>query len=72
MLRLQKTQNFASPIKKMDMEKYKNKYRIESTRLKNHDYGGDGWYFITICTQHREHYFGILLYPKICKIFVGI
>jgi putative transposase len=71
MLRLQKTQNFASPIKKMDMEKYKNKYRIESTRLKNHDYGGDGWYFITICTQHREHYFGDIIISKNMQNFCG-
>ncbi len=40
------------------MEKYQNKYRSETTRLKNHDYGADGWYFITICTHNRENYFG--------------
>jgi ATP-dependent DNA helicase RecQ len=40
------------------MKKYQNKYRSETTRLKNHDYGADGWYFITICTHHRENYFG--------------
>jgi putative transposase len=66
------TQNFASPIKKMDMGKYKNKYRIESTRLKNHDYGGDGWYFITICTQHREHYFGDIMIPTETQDFASL
>jgi len=40
------------------MEKYKNKYRSDTTRLKNHDYGSDNWYFVTICTHDREHYFG--------------
>jgi len=40
------------------MKKYKNKYRIETTRLKNWDYGWNGAYFITICTQNRIHYFG--------------
>jgi REP element-mobilizing transposase RayT len=40
------------------MEKYKNRYRSETTRLKNHDYGSDDWYFVTICTNNREHYFG--------------
>jgi REP element-mobilizing transposase RayT len=40
------------------MKKYKNKYRIETTRLKNWNYGWNGAYFITICTQNRIHYFG--------------
>lgn len=39
-------------------EKYKNKYRISSARLKNWDYSANGAYFITICTQNREHFFG--------------
>ena len=37
---------------------YKNKYRIASARHPNWDYGGDSAYFITICTQHRTHFFG--------------
>ncbi len=40
------------------MSKYKNKYRIESTRLKNWDYGSNGNYFVTICTKNMQHYFG--------------
>ena len=40
------------------MEKFRNKYRISSTRLKNWDYGWNGLYFVTICTQNRECYFG--------------
>jgi REP element-mobilizing transposase RayT len=40
------------------MEKFKSKYRIESARLKNWDYGSNGMYFITICTRNREHFFG--------------
>lgn len=40
------------------MAKYKNKYRIESTRLQNWDYGWPGCYFITICTRNRNCYFG--------------
>ncbi len=40
------------------MEKYQNKYRIDTTRLKNHDYGANGFYFVTICTHNRENYFG--------------
>jgi len=37
---------------------YKNKYRIESTRLKGWDYGWDGFYFITICVKGRIFEFG--------------
>lgn len=40
------------------MEKYKNKYRIASARAQWWDYGWNGAYFITICTQNREHFFG--------------
>lgn len=40
------------------MEKRVNTYRNDSTRLKNRDYGAPGNYFITICTQNRENYFG--------------
>lgn len=40
------------------MTLYKNKYRIESFRLKNWDYRNAGAYFITICTQDRVHFFG--------------
>ena len=38
--------------------KFKNKYRIPSTRLQTWDYSKNGAYFITICTQNREHFFG--------------
>ena len=40
------------------MTLFKNKYRIESFRLKNWDYRNAGAYFITICTKNRAHYFG--------------
>ena len=38
--------------------KYKNKYRIQSARMRNWDYGWNAPYFITICTQNRICYFG--------------
>ena len=40
------------------MENFQNKYRIDTTRLKNWDYGATGFYFVTICTHDRENYFG--------------
>ncbi len=40
------------------MDKYQNRYRIPSARLQNWDYGANGAYFITICTENRDHFFG--------------
>jgi len=39
-------------------EKIKDRYRIESSRMQNWDYGRNGKYFITICTGGRECFFG--------------
>lgn len=41
----------------MYSEKFQNCYRISSARASWHAYDG-GAYFVTICTSHREHYFG--------------
>ena len=43
------------------MEKFKDKYRIPSTRLITWDYGWNAQYFITICTKNREHSFGKII-----------
>jgi len=40
------------------MTLFKNKYRVESARLKDWDYHNPGFYFVTLCTKNREHYFG--------------
>lgn len=37
---------------------YKSKYRLESSRLKNWDYSCEDKYFITICTENRDMFFG--------------
>jgi putative transposase len=37
---------------------YKGRYPVETTRLKSWDYSNDGWYFVTICTKNRMHFFG--------------
>ncbi len=42
----------------MIRNKFQNKYRIPSARWKEWNYGDEGAYFVTICTKHREHYFG--------------
>jgi putative transposase len=40
------------------MSLFKNQFRIESARKPDWDYGSNGAYFITICTQNRAHFFG--------------
>ncbi len=40
------------------MDKFKNKYRIQSARLRNWDYGWNALYFVTICTKDRQCFFG--------------
>jgi REP element-mobilizing transposase RayT len=39
-------------------DKFANRYRIPSARLKNWDYSSEATYFITICTASRECLFG--------------
>ena len=41
-------------------DKFKNRYRIASTRLRNWDYSSDGAYFLTICAADCQHYFGMV------------
>ena len=38
--------------------KFQNRYRIDSIRLKQWNYGWSAFYFITICTQNRACVFG--------------
>ncbi|HCY78045.1 MAG TPA: transposase [Ignavibacteriales bacterium] len=47
------------------MAKYKDKYRIESTRLPTWDYRNAEYYFITILTKNRKHYFGKVVDGKL-------
>ena len=42
-------------------DKFQGRYRIDSARLADYDYGSNGMYFITICTQNRESYFGEII-----------
>lgn len=56
----------------MNQGKFQNKYRISSIRAQWWDYGWNGAYFITICTQDREHYFGKIQKNKMVLSEVGI
>ena len=53
-------------------EKFKKKYRIESTRLQNWDYRWAGAYFVTICTKDRQHYFGEIEEGKMILSNLGV
>ena len=54
----------------MSDDLFQNKYRIESARADWHDYNG-GAYFITICTKHREHFFGEIMDGKMVLSEIG-
>ena len=56
----------------MSQVKFQNKYRIASIRAQWWDYGWNGAYFITICTQNRKHYFGEIQNGKMILSHVGI
>lgn len=42
-------------------DKFNNKYRIPTNRLQGFDYGSNAFYFVTICTKNKEHYFGEII-----------
>ncbi len=46
------------------MEKFRNKYRIQSHRMPNWDYSDNGFYFITLITQNRECNLGQIINPQ--------
>ena len=54
------------------MEKFQDKYRIQSARLKDWDYSSAGAYFITICTRDRIHFFGEIVNGKMAYTPLGI
>lgn len=53
------------------MTRFKNKYRIESTRFQDRDYGNAGFYYVTICTHDRIHHFGEILAGKMQHSLAG-
>lgn len=50
------------------MERFNGKYRIPSARAQWWDYAHTGAYFITICTAHRQHYFGKISTPPVVQL----
>jgi hypothetical protein len=54
------------------MYKFLDRYRVGSSRLQKWDYRWKGAYFITICTQGRECYFGDVVDGKMKLLGIGI
>ncbi|PAX57107.1 transposase [Brunnivagina elsteri] len=55
----------------MTKPKFQGKYRIESTRLANHDYTANGWYFVTICIKDCLPYFGQVISGQVKLSEIG-
>ena len=52
-------------------DKFRNKYKITSTRLQGYDYSSEGAYFITICTHQHQNYFGDIINGEINLSEIG-
>ena len=40
------------------MGKFTDRFRIETTRLRDWNYSASGWYFVTMCTKNQKPWFG--------------
>ena len=56
----------------MSSDKFRNKYRIPSARAQWWDYRNGASYFITICTAHKENYFGKIINGQMALSRIGI
>lgn len=52
-------------------ELFKNKFRVQSARLPDYDYGQRGFYFVTICTELRVCCFGDVVDEKMILNEIG-
>jgi len=51
--------------------KFRNKFRIETTRLRDYDYSANGAYFVTICANKFKQYFGKIENEKVVLSDIG-
>jgi putative transposase len=54
------------------MTRFRNRYRVESTRLQGWDYASAGWYFVTLCTRDRTCWFGDIVDGDMCLSEAGL
>jgi len=52
-------------------DKFRNKFRIETTRLTDYDYSSYGAYFITICIDKFKQYFGKIENERVILSEIG-
>jgi len=52
-------------------DKFQDKYRISTARLQNWNYESEATYFVTVCTAHRECYFGNIVNGKMVLSELG-
>ena len=52
--------------------KFSEKFKLNSPRLKNWDYSTPGYYFITICTYNHNNFFGKIINNKMELSKMGI
>lgn len=50
---------------------YRNKFRVESARLRGWDYSTNGFYFVTVCTRARDCVFGTVDQAKVILSNIG-
>ncbi|MBN1359476.1 MAG: hypothetical protein JW993_02740 [Sedimentisphaerales bacterium] len=53
------------------MALYREKYRVETTRLASWDYSSRGYYFVTICTKAHENSFGEIVAGEMVRTNIG-
>lgn len=53
------------------MTRFKDRYRIESTRLPGWDYTSPGYYFVTLCTKDRQPFFGEVIAGRMLLSTMG-
>lgn len=56
---------------KNNLNKFRGKFRVKSTRLPGWDYSSPGFYFITICTKDRRSHFGKIINAAVHLSQVG-
>lgn len=48
------------------MDRYKEFFRIDSTRLRTWDYSNPSWYYVTLNVRNHREYFGDIRKGKMC------
>lgn len=54
------------------MTLFQGRYRIESSRRPGWDYASPGWYFVTVCTQHKQAFLGEVIEEHVQLSLAGV